>query len=249
MASPAATRSAPAANDEGEAVPSRIVVAIDGLDQLPAAAAAEFLEVGHRLLARPHFVTIVAVQRGHLAAGFSETDPALAASKIDRCVQLSYDLGAESFAPGLLAGRLLDAGAPIAAPDHAGDAQSAGLDRPWQAYETELVTALAAFAGSTPRSVKRFVNTYRVARADPRLDAATPAEFGGLALGLALDGSGVGAELTGLEAEAEDGQPQAQSQGELARALAAARQASGRAFTPAEARLGLQVARSYGRRG
>ena len=220
--------------------PDRIVVAIDELDRLPSAKAAAYLEAAHRLLARPNFVVLAAVERSHILTGFSETDPALAATRLDRCVQLSYDLDADAAMPQ-----------PASAADgsNAGPDRRAGIDLPWQSFETPLVNALGVFAGPNPRSTKRFVNSYRVARADPRLSNATPAELAALACALALDRSGAAAELGGYRDAAAASDGAVAPNAHIARALAAAQQAIGSTFTPADARRGLQVARIYSRRG
>ncbi len=89
-------------------VPDRIVVAIDHLDRLPGPAAVAFLSAAHRLLARPNIVTIVALERGQIASALAEDDPALASSRLDRVVQLSYDLGAELRSPASLVELMLE---------------------------------------------------------------------------------------------------------------------------------------------
>ena len=120
-----------------------------------------------------------------------------------------------------------------------------GLDRPWTDVEDHLVSVLAPFAGPNPRTVKRFVNSFRVARADPRLAAdAAPADIAVLAVVLALDATGAGVELGSYGDTA--GQPPA---GPLSSALAAAREVIGTPFSIAEGRRGLKVARIYSRHG
>ena len=221
------------------AAPNRIVVAIDELDRLPAAAAAAYLETAHRLLARPHFVTMAAVERSHVMAGFSESDPALAAARLDRCVQLSYDLDADAAVSDDLAGQ----------PDEDASGRASSVDLPWQGFESELIQALAPFAALNPRSIKRFINSYRVARADPRLSGATPAELAALACALALDSNAASAELGAYRETAGSSAAETPPNAHIAAALAAAQRAIGSTFSPAEARRGLQVARIYSRRG
>ncbi len=217
---------------ESVPVPSRIVVALDELDRLSPEAAASWLDTARRLLGGRHFVTLAAFDRTHMLSGFSETDPALAAAHLRRCLQLAYDLDAETEAPN----------APPSGPLQRGSV----LDLPWRPFETRLIEVLQGFAGASPRARKSFVNRYRVARADPRLAEADPADFAGLAVALALDGSGSAIGLGPYREDAElhpDGAPDDLGP---AKALNAARQAIGQSFTVAEARRGLQVARLYG---
>lgn len=174
------------------AAPSRIVIGIDGLDDLPSGEAAPYLRAIRSLLQHPGFVTVIAADRAHLSSELAETDPALATARLDRLVQIPYTLGRDSewaeavpFARALLGDEAdADRGTETC------DATHSALDRPWVASELGVIEALVPFAGSTPRAVKRFVNLYRVARADPRLGGADPHELAGLALGLALAPSG-----------------------------------------------------------
>jgi hypothetical protein len=230
------------------AAPDRILVAIDGLDRLPGPAAVTFLDSAHRLLGRPGFAAIVAVERHHIVAALGETDPALAAARLDRLVQLSYDLGTVAADPSQLATVLLDARI-VAPPAASADATRSALDRALQPFETDLVRVLAPFAGATPRGVKRFVNSYRIARADPRLGQATPATLGSLAWALALDGTSAGSELDALESDVSKGNVTMDQGSDLGRSFAAALSAVGQEVGIEDARRGLAVARSYSRRG
>ncbi len=230
------------------AAPDRILVAIDGLDRLPAPAAVDFLDSVHRLLGRPGFATIVAVERHHIVAALGETDPALAAARLDRMVQLSYDLGTVADDPSQLAALLLDPRV-VAPPAASADATRSALDRALQPFETDLVRMLAPFAGATPRGVKRFVNNYRIARADPRLSRATPATLGSLAWALALDGTSAGSELDAFESDVSKGNAAMDQGSDLARSFAAALSAVGQEVSIQDARRGMAVARSYSRRG
>ena len=108
---------------------------------------------------------------------------------------------------------------------------------------------LSAFAGATPRAVKRFVNTYRVARADPRIAQATPSALACLAWALALDGTSAGSELAFVEQESGQGRLGVDGTSDLGRAFAVAQAAAGQPIGAADARRGLAVARSFGRRG
>ena len=206
------------ASPEGHAdAPQRIVVAIDELDRLPARAAAEFLDSVQRLLRRPHFAAVAAFDRHHVLSGFSETDPSLAAAQLGRCVQLSYDLDADD--------------ATLGPPAKASDVPASGLDRPWTSAETRLVEALMVYAGPNPRTIKRFINSFRVARADPKLTGATPAELAALATALALDGNGAAAELGRYRDGIAEPDVQPGSPSLLGQALSSAQEVIGERFT------------------
>ena len=232
----------------GHAVPGRIVVTVDGFDQLPEAATATALETLHRLLARPGFVSLIAIDRPRMLDALGATDPALAAARLDRVVQVSYDLGADAPDPIRLADLLLD---PRTAEPKATAADTGRLivDRAFPSSEADTIRGLAPFAGTTPRAVKRFINAYRLARTDPRLDGASSAVFGCLAWALAVDGTAAGADLAGFEAEAAKGKVQLDKGSDLGRAFTAVHQAVGGDFTASDARRGVLVARSYSRTG
>ena len=239
------------ADPEKDAVssPDRIVVAVDHLDRLPGPAAAAFLQTAHRLLARPNFVTMLAMERGQIASALAEDDPALASSRLDRVVQLSYDLGADCQSPASLVDLMLEPPKrPVPAAATA-DATRAALDRPLQPGEIELLKRLSAFAGATPRAIKRFVNTYRVARADPRAVQASPAALACLAWALALDGTSAGSELAFVEQDVAQGRLGVDDTSDLGRAFAVAQATVGQPIGVADARRGMSIARSFGRRG
>ena len=175
--------------------PARVVVAIDGLEQLTPEEAISLLQAARRLLQVPGFVTILAAERMHLAAGLDETDPALVTAWLNRMVQLpvTLDLEGEAWpdASAFVHGLLQDpsASAPPEQPASM-DAAVSTLDRAWTSAEGSVLEALAPWSGNTPRAVKRFVNLYRVARADPRMRGARAEEFASLALALALQSTG-----------------------------------------------------------
>ena len=231
-----------------EGAPERVILALDGLERLPPEEAAALLGTAHRLLAHPGFALAVALDRDFTAAALGEFDPAGAAARLDRVLQVSYDLGAALPDPAVLAARLLDPPQERTTPP-AVDASRSALDRSYAPFEGDVLRRLAPFTGRMPRAVKRFVDTYRVARTDPRLAGAPPASYAALALGLALDGTGAGSELTGFDAAMAQGQIAAEPSSELGRALAAIAAAIGQQPGVADLRRGLAVARSYGRRG
>ena len=193
-------------------------------------------------------MTLVAADRAHLADGFTETDPAMASAHLGRCVDLCYNVGlpqASSRNRSAYALRLIEGGSPTHSGEGADRSPAPDLAQPWQADEIRTVTALAPFAGDGPRAVKRFVNVYRIARADPDLADAAPAAFTALALGLALDGHGFSVDPAEWardrpDENADDGR------GMFRRVLATAREASGHPVDPVEARRGLGAARRYG---
>ncbi len=244
--------SAQSAGDPGEAgarAPSRIVVAIDGLDHLTGERAADVVSTARHLLGRG-FAVVIAADRNHLATGFSDTDQASASAQLSRCVQLAYDLGASGgtdAARSSFAMRLIDGAATSPGHDDRVDASRSALDEPWRSGEAETVAALAPFAGQSPRAVKQFVNTYRVARADPNLRDAEPPVFTALALALALAGHGYPDELAALERASLGESPEDGTV--LREALAAARGPSGAPVELAQAQRALEIARRYTARG
>ncbi len=231
----------------GPDAPGRIVVALDGLDAVGPAAAADLLRTARRLLG-PGLALVLAADRAHLATGFGETDPALAAAEIVRGVQLAYDLagaGAPGTARSDFARRLI-AGVPASAVSGEGvaDLATSALDDVWRPGEADTVAALAPFAGEGPRATKSFVNAYRVARADPALRGAEPPVFTALALALAVAAHGTPDAWSALE-EASEGQAVPHDAGLLRDAVAAARAASGVPVELGQARRALDVARRY----
>ena len=174
----------------GSAAPARLAIGVDGFEDLPAGAAAEALATAHALLNRPGIVTVVAIDRDHLVSGLGPTDPAFAAARLDRMVQVPYSVGAgeelwpasQAFVRSLLSG---DEPVQTSAVE-ATDLSRSVLDIPWLQSEAAVLEALAPLAGTTPRAAKRFVNLYRIARADPRMRGGTAQDLAALAFGLAL---------------------------------------------------------------
>ncbi len=227
----------------GTAAPGRIVVALDGLDAVEAPRAAALVRTAHRLLG-PGFVTVVAADRTHLADGFGAADPAFAAAQIARCFQLRYAVepGFAEAARSMLARRLI-LGQPTAPREVTVDPKRSALDAAWRPREAETVSALAPFAGETPRAIKSFVNTYRIARADPALRDASGPVLTALALALALAAHGLPDEFAALETAIHGETPRDAAL--LRRALGAARAASGEPVELAQAQRALDVARRY----
>jgi len=175
--------------DGSPEAPQRIVTALDGLDMLPAAEAAACLRQARVLLDHPGMVLIVASDLEHIKAGLRDGDgerPERVAETIARLAQVTYTIGP---APDPALAELVRSmiGQKSPAPDApaaaAPDASHSALDEPMRPGEPELLAALANMAGATPRQVKRFVNAYRLARADVTL-------FAPLALAMAVECGG-----------------------------------------------------------
>ena len=122
------------------------------------------------------------------------------------------------------------------------DASRSALDLPWRSGEADLIAALAPLAGHSPRSVKRFVNIYRLARARSENYAA-------LALLLALDAGGTEAERRAMKAALADADTSAAlrfaDEPRLAQALEACRIASGDRLTVADVGAARAIAAAY----
>ena len=225
--------------------PARLVVAIDGFDRLTNEHAASFLLTAHDLLNRPGFVTVIAADGDQLAAGLAEADPALATAKLNRVVQIPYKVGhgaAWAGGSGLVHTLLSGDTNVVAGAVESADATRSSLDLPWSTKEADILAALAATAGQTPRAVKRFVNLYRVARADPHLRGANPQELAALAVGLALDSIGTPSDIRMIAGEAG---PDYGFGDDLKVATTATEKVLGRPFDSHAARRGFETARLY----
>ena len=243
----AALGSGIAARTQG--APERVIVALDGIERLPAPEAETLLETTRSLLGRPGLALVLALNRDDAVAALGDTDPAGAANRLDRIAQLTYDLATIPPDAAGLAERFLgphglrDGGRPAV------DASRSALDRAFEPTEVELLRQLAPFAGDTPRAIKRFVNGYRVARADPRLARAAPGSHAMLALSLALDGAGMDGDIAAFDADLASGKVSVDHRSAFSRAFAVAIKAVGQEVGAADLRRGLAVARSYRRRG
>ncbi|MCW6509582.1 hypothetical protein [Lichenifustis flavocetrariae] len=230
----------------GTGAPARLVVGLDGFERVTGREAAAFLDTAHQLLAHPGIVTFLAADRAQLASGLAETDPALATATLNRIVQVPVAVGGEEGpcpdARHLVQSLLKPAAAPSqAGPDVAAEEPDAGrsaFDRAWLPKESALLEALAPFAGSSPRAVKRYVNLYRVARADPGMVEANIHELAALALGLALQSGGGLPPASLLTSGSLNGEVQA--------ARHAAATALGVALDLTRDGRGLETARRYG---
>ncbi len=177
--------------------PTRIVLALDNLDALPAAEALALIETVHSLLGRS-FVAICAFDPALLRPAFDGATALRA--RLERLFQIALnvrgtgEIGGERLVARLIAG----AGAP---PQQPIEPRQSALSEPISSGEAAVLTAIAPLAASTPRAVKRFLNVYRLARIGVANRAA-------LALALAAeqseDGEARGA-LDRLLAEAGEG--------------------------------------------
>ena len=165
--------------------PQRIVLALDHLDAVAPARAKDILDSLHRLAAESGMVTLVAADPRRLDTSLAD---------LERWIQLPLRLDAkpEERDHTAIVRQALGHAAPPASAAKI-DATRSALDEPVSEAESALLAALAPVAGGTPRSVKRFVNLYTLARLD------TDAQKGALALMLALDQGGTQAERQASE--------------------------------------------------
>ena len=181
--------------DSNFIVPQRILVALDDLDTLPPARAASFIEAAHRLLSATSFVVLLAADPSRLAAAWGDAD---CPEYLNKYVQVPLHLAAvEPDGYGGLVRSLIGGATAENAQWPTLDAGRSALDLPWRSGEADLVAALAPLAGHSPRSVKRFVNIYRLARASGE-------DYPALALLLALDAGGTEAERRAMAAALAD---------------------------------------------
>jgi hypothetical protein len=179
--------------------PQRLVVALDNCDALPAPLAAKALISAHACLAYPGFVSIATIDRERLLRGLSELGNG--PEWLEKLLQIPFDLAAASSLASLsgpLMARLLGDPAPDADRQPIAVASSR-LDQPWSEADRVLLRALAALAGASVRSTKRFANLARLGRAQLAGATEGPAHFASLALALALDAGGTHDEIAGLE--------------------------------------------------
>jgi hypothetical protein len=161
--------------------PRRIIVALDGLDLVSPARSAEILLKMKSLLG-PGYVSLIALDPARFLR-----EPE--APRLDRWIQAPLQVG-EIAARRDAAAQIRDllGAAPEAKPAASPvDARQSALDEPLTDTETRLLAALAPLAGPSARSVKRFVNLYRLLRAQWR---DRPEQRGALAFMLALDAGG-----------------------------------------------------------
>lgn len=168
-------------DDGATAAPQRIVLAIDHLDAVDPGRARDILDALHRTLGGS-IVTLVAADPARLDAD---------AGSCERWFGIPLRLDAADRDQSELVRAALGrrvAAAPAAKPD----ARTSVLDVPIGEEEADLLAELAALAGPTPRSARRFVTLYGLARLDTGVDRRA------LALMLALANGGTEAEKVAM---------------------------------------------------
>ncbi|MGA2792146.1 MAG: hypothetical protein ABSE69_01215, partial [Roseiarcus sp.] len=219
--------------------PERLLLAFDNLDALAPAQALDLIETAHSLLG-PRFVAALACDPAALAPAVAEADRLR--SRLDKLFQLTFNVRLAGAANGgRLVARLLGGGGATRQSAPAIDARQSLLSEPLSVAEAALLAALAPLAAGTPRGVKRYLNSYRVARI---AKARRPALALMLALGQSGDDEAVAAMdllLTAQDRLLADppGPPT------LVAAVRATRAASAEALAVAELIAAREVARRY----
>ncbi len=170
-------------------MPRRILFMLDNLDAVPPARACEIIDAMHRLLSHSAFVSVIAADPQRLA----ETGLGVQA-QLEKWVQVPVRVDAATtdqagFVTHLLGQveRAQSAPAPLPLA-----ADRSSLDQPFSPEESELLTQLAPLAGPSPRSLKRFVNLYRLTR------SLAPDHWACLAFMLALKSGGREGEMKAM---------------------------------------------------
>lgn len=187
-------------------LPHRILVALDNVDCLPQTEASALIDAVRRAFDHAGFITLIAVDPARLAAAPSAEPSQNPKAALEKWVQVPFRIGTgldDKHYTALVEAAL---GRPEATPLEGGrqekDVQAeispaksppAPLDWSVSAEESGLLTALAPLAGQSPRAIKRFVNLYRIARAQ------APEDKGILGFMLALDQGGSPAEIAMVE--------------------------------------------------
>jgi hypothetical protein len=175
-------------------VPQRLVVALDEIDALPQEKAAALLDAAHRAFANAGIVTLLAADPARVGAD---------ATALEKWIQVPFRVSAVGAADdaAFVAHVIGQVGA-----DHAktrAEAKGAPVDWSISPAESGLLAALAPLAGGSPRAVKRFVNLYRIARAQ------APEHKGVVALMLALQQGGTDSEIAAVRNALGEGEPDA----------------------------------------
>jgi hypothetical protein len=163
-------------------LPQRLVVALDDVDALPPGKVGALLDAAHRALATAGIVTLVAVDLSRVEAD---------SSSLEKWIQVPFRVSAAGAAgDASFVAHVVGEGTIENAKTQA--VQGPPIDWTISAQESSLLSALAPLAGGSPRAVKRFVNLYRIARAQ------APEHQGVLALMLALQQGGTDSEIAAL---------------------------------------------------
>ncbi len=229
MSAPAQT-SAPA--------PQRLIFAFDNLDLLAPADSLRLIEAANSMFG-PGCAGVVACDPAQLAIALGGEEAAR--GRMEKFFQVVVNTQTLGLADGgRLAARLIGSNA-VVSPLRAADASRSRWIEPLSQGEAALLTAIAPLAGATPRSVKRFLNAYRIARLS---DAPRPA----IALTLAVKLSGDGAANYAMNAALSSGSaelPDPVGPPALVGATQAARAANDGRILAADARAAWDVARRY----
>jgi hypothetical protein len=224
-----------------QGAPRRILVLLDGLEALPAPQAAAVVDGVHHCLNRPGFVLAMAADAAQLAAGWGGA--AEATRRIERYVQAPFTVRMirDQQTSIAYAHQLLGAAAPFEGTPL--DASRSALDHAVKPVETHLLGKLAGLAGDTPRAVKRYLNTWRLAR--PLAE-----DSGALALMLALDNGATAGELAAMGAAMDLEEPDAPlvihpGEPRLAAALDAVNALRGSPLTNGQAQEAWMIARDF----
>jgi hypothetical protein len=224
----------------GGVAPGRIVVALDHLDAVPASRGREIL-VYARSLFNQGFVMLIAADPARLAGAAGDTVPAL-----DNWIQVPFQIGEiASRANYATLVRAILGGQGAQEPQVRKVETSAlpALDQPLSTAETQLLADMAPLAGSSARALKRFVNLYRLVRAQEQ------DHRGALAFMLALDAGGTPSEIAAVNDALSNREPEADLDlprcgARLVEALAAVRSAQGN-VSVAAARQAAATARMF----
>jgi hypothetical protein len=163
------------------------VIAIDHLDSVPPSRGREILRSAHALF-KQGYVTVLAACPADLLGAEAVGTPGL-----QRWLDVPFQLGeitARADCPAFVRNILGSRETQDAPPR---DARTSMLDRPLSAAETRLIVSLATLAGNSPRGLRRFVNLYRLARAQDH------EHLGALAFMLAVHAGGTPSEVAALD--------------------------------------------------
>ncbi|HKH81984.1 MAG TPA: hypothetical protein VKA03_10370 [Methylovirgula sp.] len=173
-------------------VPQRLVVALDNVDALPPGKIPGLLAAAHRAFANAGVVTLIAADRARIEAD---------GTTLEKWIQVPFRIGGPTDYAAFVAHVIGHTG-PEEAETRA-EVQRPPIDWSISAAESNLLAALAPLADGSPRAVKRFVNLYRIARAQ------MPEHKAALALMLALEQGGTSYEIAAVKDALGEAEPDA----------------------------------------
>lgn len=177
-----------------ENAPQRLLVTLDGLEQLNTDARHSYLQAINGILKVDNVAVVFAMDASLMRTGTQQdggSDNNLDQVKLGKLANIVYKMGDHGDqALGNLVKNLLDTSQRESEP--LPNASNSVLDEPMRPGEEDLLAALANLAGRTPRQIKRFVNTYKLTRPDVAL-------FAPLALTMAVHSGGTSDEIQELE--------------------------------------------------